>query len=480
MQLHRRLVSAVPAAICLVAAVLALSGQARSQATATVDNPHKASKTGAPACSSCHVSHGGATQMLLTQPAEQLCLSCHDGTTQATDVVSQFGTQANPKTSSHALGPDAMACSDCHTPHRTPSEDTSLLRADLNGTLTYSPPNDAGTPIGDDFCYACHASDPANDLRGFESSIHGTSDGVPLPPSGSQIRCLACHEPHGSDSLFLQTQPEEQLCYECHTRETPNTSGGSDVVAAFKDTPNDTTTTDGNGIRIYHHPISVADQDAATRQVECVSCHNVHTASAQDTATTSEIADPTRALASDATWIPGWDPTSGFQNRGSNVDAYCLTCHVNPTVTDPIQAGALVPYDVRLVDDTSLDADGTPHDTFSEASWYAGAHGDPTLDPSTLTYRGCDARGLTGPQCTITCTACHDWHGSSNAYMLREQIVSPDYSSSTATITGFTALDTPEDRSRLQTFCLTCHPEQTVDHYPDQLCTTCHSHGSGL
>ncbi|MGZ4149922.1 MAG: hypothetical protein ACXVQJ_07780, partial [Actinomycetota bacterium] len=230
----------------------------------------------------------------------------------------------------------------------------------------------------------------------------------------------------------------------------------------------------------YHHPVGVADQDAATRQVECVSCHNVHTASAQDTPTTSKIADPTRVLAADATWIPNWDTTSGFQTRASNVTDYCLTCHVNPTATDPIQAGALVPYDIRLVDDTSLDADGTPHDTFSQASWFAGAHGDPTRDPTTLDYRGCDARGLTGPQCTVTCTACHDWHGSSNAYMLREQVVSPDDPTSIATITGFTALDTPEDRSKLQTFCLTCHTEQSVDHHPDQLCTTCHSHGSGL
>jgi hypothetical protein len=62
--------------------------------------------------------------------------------------------------------------------------------------------------------------------------------------------------------------------------------------------------------------------------------------------------------------------------------------------------------------------------------------------------------------------------------MLRENIDAPD-TGATATITGFTALDTATDREKLQTFCLTCHPEQTTDHYAAQLCTTCHYHGSG-
>jgi hypothetical protein len=45
-----------------------------------------------------------------------------------------------------------------------------------------------------------------------------------------------------------------------------------------------------------------------------------------------------------------------------------------------------------------------------------------------------------------------------------------------ATITDFGGLDTPSDRNKLQTFCLTCHPEQSSSHENGTLCTTCHSH----
>jgi hypothetical protein len=97
---------------------------------------------------------------------------------------------------------------------------------------------------------------------------------------------------------------------------------------------------------------------------------------------------------------------------------------VSPTTTTPLSASTEVPYDVRLVNDTATDADGTPHDTFTSA-WFTGgarsAHGNPSYVPGK--YLGCPP----GQPCTLACTACHDFHGSSNAFMLRETIVSPDY-----------------------------------------------------
>lgn len=79
---------------------------------------------------------------------------------------------------------------------------------------------------------------------------------------------------------------------------------------------------------------------------------------------------------------------------------------------------------------------------------------------------------------TLTCTACHDFHGSTNAAMLRETIDAWD-STATGTVTGFEALNTPADIQKLQGMCLTCHPSRGTNHGSNQLCTRCHFHSSG-
>jgi predicted CXXCH cytochrome family protein len=269
---------------------------------------------------------------------------------------------------------------------------------------------------------------------GARVTVRTTINGRPARPSGD-VRCLNCHDPHASDERRLLDAREETLCLSCHTTATPNTAGGpnppwtrgpfpgSDVTASFA-TPNDYSTADGNGIRIYHHPISDdADQPGGTRKVECISCHNAHLSDRIDGPTTSRAADPANVF---QRWIFGWDFTSGYMSRGTNATAFCTRCHVSPTTTAPLNAGPTVPYDVRLVNDTARDADGNVHDKFAAAQWPTSRHGDPTQDPTKLTYRGCANRGLSGAACVVTCTNCHDFHGSSNAYMLRERVVAPD------------------------------------------------------
>ena len=475
--MHRRLAWVAPAAFCLAVGALALSLPATGQTSRTVADPHGGYGGGTDACESCHELHlADPGTALLAAPSTQTCLSCHDGSTQATDVGQAFGTPGQPAVSSHPLGPDDLSCADCHTGHRPAAEARGLLRVRIDGGYVYSPPRSLGTPIGDTFCYACHGAsstlpDPNGGHRAFETSAHAADGVLPLPASGSEIRCLACHEAHGSDgrALSLGGLGDEQLCLSCHTSATPGTSGGasppwpspvpgSDIVAAFTATPNDTSLADGNGIRIYHHPIAAADRDGGTRQVTCSSCHNSHIARTDDFGGGSKIADPSRPLAMDAAWVPGWAPSAGYLNRGSDLNGFCTTCHVDPAAESPLRAGTWVPIDVRLVDDQALDADGTAHDRFTAVGWALGPHGDPT-------------------QANLACTACHDFHGSTNAYLLRERVVSPATGEVT-TIAGFDALDTVADRGLLQSFCTACHTGG-IDHGFDQLCTTCHEHDSG-
>ncbi len=256
------------------------------------------------------------------------------------------------------------------------------------------------------------------------------------------------------------TGEQEGVCLRCHTPAASPSAFGTTVAGAFSARGNDYSTTDGNGIREYHHPIGMLEQDGGTRAVECSSCHNVHLADPVDSATGSLIVDPRDTS---APWIVTWDATAAPMTKG-DLGGFCLTCHVDPTATAPIAPGPNVPYTVRLTDDSgaaTVDADGTPHDTFTANDWLTAS-----------------VHGPSAPLGGIACTACHDPHGSSNAYLLRETVTSLD-GASTATVTGFNGLG--GDAATLQTFCQTCHaslPADT-DHSGTPLCTECHSHGGG-
>ena len=559
------------ASVALGVVAVELAPSVRAQQQPPFVMPHGGYGADTELCAACHDWHAKPDPdsfpgQLLTFPSDRLlleateldlCYSCHDGSGADTNVERDFG--ADTRTSFHpVLAPaDAvlLTCSDCHARHLNPEDDVKLLYRQLGpDAYLFSPPDD---PIGDTFCYGCHGSDstlptPFGDHGTFETSIHNTSDRVEPPTPGTDLKCSACHEPHASDYRYLTRANEEELCYTCHAEADPNTAGGSNPEEAFAAVPNDYATDDGNGIRIYHHPLAKGDQADGTRTVECASCHNSHLVTRTETAS-----DPARARAMDSGWRFEWDAGSGAYYRSPNAADYCGSCHVAPATTAPLTAGPDVPYDVNLVNDTGADADGGAHDRF-DLSWFLSgansAHGNPAFTPSD--YPGCPP----GRPCELACTACHDFHGSSNAFMLREDITSPDYRPlsvtsatwtmgqegqpgtaeltvglhgivegwvvtvtgmdpsgydgvwtvtavtattisfeldpdpgplvsggtlitggpenrpSSAIIAGFGGLDTPFDRDMLQTFCLTCHLEQSSSHQAGTLCTQCHSH----
>lgn len=561
------------------AVVVAFDGiqQVRAQQQPPFTVPHGRSISASQLCAICHDWHptpdpASSAQgelppdtpitfpwegLLVAQFQSELCFQCHDGSASSTNVENDFAAQT--RVSAHPVlqskDGSLLVCSDCHAEHQDPAQDVKLLyRETTPGTYVYSPP---GSPIGDTFCYGCHGSDstlpaPFGDKGLFETSIHATSGQVLPDDPLTDITCSACHESHASDFPYLTKANQEDLCFACHSLATPNTANGSSPKRAFSVTANDNATNDGNGVRIYHHPISDTDQEGGTRTVECASCHNSHLVDRTYTAS-----DPASARAMDAGWRFDWGVTSGLYNRSANAASFCGTCHVDPTTTSPLSASADVPYDVNLVNDDGIDADGQTHDKFT-ATWFAtgagSAHGNPSYTSNT--YLGCPPGG----PCTLACTACHDFHGSSNASMLREDIVSPDYRplaitaatwdgtgggtatltvgphgmakdwyvtvagtnpvgfdgtwvltsvtattvsfalptdpgafvsggtlttggpenrSPTATITGFGALNDATDQAKLQTFCLTCHLEQSSTHESGTLCTECHNHGTG-
>jgi len=479
-------------AIGLVAFLATVAPAARSELSPPTSDPHGDYTSETSNCEACHTPHGGNQDELLVRTSQvETCLRCHDGSTGGPSIAEHL-----ERTSTHPVADGTLVCSDCHTPHRSTQEDTKLLRASADGSFIYSPPS---TPIGNAFCYSCHGSAPGSDepgLEGFDESAHNLHGEEPA--SGSGIMCLQCHRPHGSNNLSLLTEDPATLCLQCHTggeegaptgstgstgpsgptgtsgtsgrsggtwgTERSETSSGREPsdpsamglagtpVLGFGARENDYSTSDGTPIRIYHHPISADEQQDGRRSVTCSSCHNPHLADATNGGSDSLVVDPADTMRQ---WDVWWRPGSSM-TRGS-IDAWCATCHVKPRRVAPIAASDVVPYPVRLAYDGALDADGTPHDQFTYAEWTSAA-----------------PHGPTGAR--LACTACHDFHGSSNASMLRERVVSPD-GTSTGTMTGFGAVQAHWDR--LQAFCATCHTERETEHGRGELCTSCHSHASG-
>lgn len=153
--------------------------------------------------------------------------------------------------------------------------------------------------------------------------------------------------------------------------------------------------------------------------------------------------------------VPG--AASSFEGSVDTVNSFCTMCHIAPEVTTPIKKSDTVSYGVHLVNDTTLDPGGQPHDLFTADQYPDSLHG------------------------SMACTACHDVHGSSNAYALRNQIVAPD--GSTKSVFNFGGTDRPEDIQKYASFCLTCHEATAQDHVDGMVtsgtyCRECHYHGS--
>jgi predicted CXXCH cytochrome family protein len=212
-------------------------------------------------------------------------------------------------------------------------------------------------------------------------------------------------------------------------------------------------TSDGTPVRIYHHPISPEEQQDGARAVTCVSCHNPHLADSTNRGENSLVVDPADTSAQ---WDVRWRAAAEPMTQGT-IDEWCATCHAAPRLIEPIEPGKAVPYPIRLVFDQTREADGTLHDKFTYAEWITDS--------------------IHGPEgARLACTACHDVHGSTNAYMLREQVLSPD-GRSAGTMMGFGAVQA--HWARLQGFCLSCHTDTDPEHGKGDLCTSCHFHTSG-
>lgn len=185
---------------------------------------HTALKQGR--CVECHDPHLADRPNLLKAAGGELCFSCH------------------PDIAERAKGPGAHAaledgCDGCHDAHS--SDRPAMLLDD-----------------GDELCRICHDSaDPDLERLHFGADM-------------TTIRCLGCHDPHGSSSMPLIANgsihpPFREGCSNCHgdTAAELEGGGGNALCEMCHDDVAETIAT-----AAVPHP--------AMEAMECVDCHSPH------------------------------------------------------------------------------------------------------------------------------------------------------------------------------------------------------------
>ncbi|MRS12777.1 MAG: hypothetical protein EG823_06870 [Actinobacteria bacterium] len=213
------------AVITSAAFVCALSVLA-SPLPALAAAPHVATSTTPDSCAMCHRAHTAAGDFGRIDPGSwemtstalglavalnsgdtALCYVCHgvDALGSGTPVGADFA-----EVSAHSLapaaspyGPPVKYCSSCHDSHGTAESAPGVPYARLLRARTA-----VGTAVyrGSAYCGTCHQVRPASRFPGvsvYEKTLHYGS--LPNPADGTQVRCLICHQGHGSAVAPLLT-----------------------------------------------------------------------------------------------------------------------------------------------------------------------------------------------------------------------------------------------------------------------------------
>ncbi len=220
-------------------------------------------------CSDCHSTAQGARRAVMGDFAlsshhlqgasvnDADCVVCHemsqhqqgqvrlknaDAPTDPSAVVALGDDPATVKTEAIKLEAFCLACHDANGAGGTAPFTDGIMPAPVDATLWTSSSHKTGTMtcFGDGDTFGCHASG------------HGSAKKMLLAPAD------ASQTPVAGDSL----REEEGMCYSCHDADGPATTN---VEAMFS--------------LSTHHNVSSLEQ-ADGSKVECLNCHNPHTASA--------------------------------------------------------------------------------------------------------------------------------------------------------------------------------------------------------
>jgi DmsE family decaheme c-type cytochrome len=139
-------------------------------------------------CTQCHDPHAPKDQpwrFLLRDQQDRLCTGCHEDVRHALAGMSKHPIYLE---NSIEAGSQAIHCTSCHDVH------AGKGRAMLNEQHSQ------------DTCLGCHA-DKGGPFRFVHMAVE----------EGFGGGCLACHEPHGSNNLWLLKADGREVCMRCHS-----------------------------------------------------------------------------------------------------------------------------------------------------------------------------------------------------------------------------------------------------------------------
>ncbi|MDO9107419.1 MAG: cytochrome c3 family protein [Coriobacteriia bacterium] len=299
----------------------------------------------------------------LVAPADELCWICHGN----------LGYKLSEAYQHNPFGQGY--CVTCHDPHS--SQYRGLLKQDERDLCVTCHPvaaemarDQVHPPFEGRFCTNCH--DPhASEWKGIlvtnQRDLCFTCHPSVAPLSLKAVQhqpfeydnCTGCHEPHGSNITPLLLEDQPNLCYRCH----------GEIKTDF--------------LKPSHHPVD-------TVKLDCADCHNPH---ATDYAALLVARDNKLCYTCHSDYPKKATYDSSAHSQGK---VLCIGCHTP-------HGSQYAP----ILRDSNPDLCLTCHVAYDAT--------DQNKHPVRPVYFDINAgKGLT---CSSTC---HDPHGTTNNYMLRQ------------------------------------------------------------
>lgn len=243
------------------------------QAATSFFDPHGNFAASTAGCASCHDTHAASGSSLIYAANEKaLCYTCHDGSNSNYNIKKEFGEEtvgSSVYPSYHPVPNGPQLCTTCHNPHLTNSTTPQLLEVGADKVST-----------GNAVCGQCHG--PGSAIVGGDvySPFIGTAHDVNMtnPASGTQIKCVRCHQPHGSSikpllqnsiisqtgGVYAVTGNNNTVCFACHQDILGSYSGSTVFQETYHGTKTSSTIADVNYPGTAYAPTL------------CLNCHEPH------------------------------------------------------------------------------------------------------------------------------------------------------------------------------------------------------------
>ena len=415
-------------------------------------------------CTSCH-PHGAGFS------GSGGCTTCHSTAQDNGDglpvggrraVVGEF---ARPSHHVQVAPADSIPDSDCIACHDMSEHQQGSVRlknADAPAVV-YALSGDPSTSATEaakltDFCLACHDPDGAGGSVPFSDGVNSpiidaaawatSSHDLALPVAGCYgDGSFGCHASgHGSEKAMLlapanvaptgpaNAEQEEGFCLNCHDSDGP---AAADVASGYASAPlwvQEPVAPNDNLNLNDRHDVDHASQSQSGAKIECVDCHDPHTATA---------AQP---------WVTDPDPTDGrvpgtgqVYNLTDAASEFCIDCHdgsYGPDITPP----SSVLDDIRT-------------------SWPASQMGSPGSGTTRYDFS------------PVPCLDCHGPHATGNLFNLK--IVITDTGGTPVASDGgagytVTTNGTSTPHTNGYDWCNTCHTNSMGQNQSN--CFRCHVH----